>query len=448
MKAETPILMRAYFEELADFLEARARASEIILSRLSAEDSDFIRFNQSRVRQATGVRQVAWALTLIEGTRRIDASVTLSGIAAVDRDTLGGLLDTLRIGIADVPDDPFLLVEITAVTSVAERRGALPDPAEVIDEVLEMGRGLDLVGFHASGPIYKGFSSSLGVRHWHAVENFAFSWCLYHDRDKAVKSSYSGDAWDRAALGSKMAFAREQLARLGQPARKVTPGGYRAYLAPAAMTEILGMLSWAGFGLKSRQTKQSGLLRMASGDERMSPMVTIAENTVEGIAAGFQAEGFVKPGRVELIRAGELAGALVSPRSAREYGVATNGANAGETPESLDLAAGSLPQAEALQALGTGLYIGNLWYLNFSDRSACRLTGMTRFASFWVEDGRIAAPLDVMRFDDTAFRMLGANLEALTRERDLVPDGGTYGERSTESMRTPGALLRDLALTL
>jgi hypothetical protein len=44
--------------------------------------------------------------------------------------------------------------------------------------------------------------------------------------------------------------------------------------------------------------------------------------------------------------------------------------------------------------------------------------------------------------------VLGENLEALTREQDLVPDDDTYGERSTLSMRTPGALVREFALTL
>jgi predicted Zn-dependent protease len=73
---------------------------------------------------------------------------------------------------------------------------------------------------------------------------------------------------------------------------------------------------------------------------------------------------------------------------------------------------------------------------------------MTRFASFWVEGGRIRAPLEVMRFDDTAYRLLGESLEALTRERDFLPDTDTYGERSTVSVRTPGALLSRLALTL
>ena len=56
-----------------------------------------------------------------------------------------------------------------------------------------------------------------------------------------------------------------------------------------------------------------------------------------------------------------------------------------------------------------------------------------------------------MRFDDTAYRVLGENLEALTQERDLIVDDNSYGERSTSSMRTPGALIRGIrpdALTL
>ena len=440
--------MRQYFEDLAAFVDTLARPGEVIISRLSAEDSDFVRFNRSAVRQATGVKQVSWALSLIQGLKRIDASISLAGHPAPDREQLRAQVQALRDGIADIPDDPFLLIETEPVTSSAERRGRLPDPGRVIDEVLDAGRGLDLVGFHAQGPIHKGFANTLGVRHWHSVDSFNFGWCLYHDRDKAVKTTYAGGEWSSATFAARMGFAREQLALLGERPKELRPGAYRALLSTAAMTEILSMLSWAGFGLKSRNTKQSALIRMAEQDLRLSPLVSVRENTGEGIASGFQDEGFVRPGAVPLIESGRLAQPLVSPRSAREYGVDTNGANAGETPESLELAAGTLAEAQALAALDTGLFIGNLWYLNFSDRSACRMTGMTRFASFWVEGGRIRAPLNVMRFDDTVYRILGENLEALTAERDLVPDSDTYGERSTLSMRTPGALVRDFALTL
>jgi predicted Zn-dependent protease len=440
--------MRQYFEDVARHLATCAQAGEVILSALSAEQSDFIRFNRSAVRQATAVRQAAWTVTLIARGKRLDARLSVAGNLAADLPALDALLAQLRAALADVPADPFLLYETAPSTSEVERAGKLAAPEQVIDEVLVAGRGVDLVGFHAAGPLWRGFASSLGARHWHAVESFGFGWCLYHDRDKAVKSSYAGSEWSGAELEGKMVFAREQLSRLAERPRDLAPGPYRAYIAPAAMNEVLGMLSWAGFGLKSRNTKQSALIRMADQDARLSPRVTIRENTREGLASGFQADGFVRPAEVPLVESGRLAAPLVSPRSAREYGVATNGANAGETPESLDLEGGTLAEADALNALGTGIYVGNLWYLNFSDRSACRLTGMTRFASFWVENGRIVQPLNVMRFDDTAYRILGSNLEELTRERTLVPDSDTYGERSSLSVRTPGALLGEFTLTL
>jgi predicted Zn-dependent protease len=112
------------------------------------------------------------------------------------------------------------------------------------------------------------------------------------------------------------------------------------------------------------------------------------------------------------------------------------------------MAAGVLPTADILKALGTGVYIGNLWYLNYSDRNACRLTGMTRFATFWVENGEIVAPLNVMRFDDTLYRILGDNLLGLTAERDLLVSPDTYEARSTRSMRLPGAVIDDFRMTL
>ena len=73
---------------------------------------------------------------------------------------------------------------------------------------------------------------------------------------------------------------------------------------------------------------------------------------------------------------------------------------------------------------------------------------MTRFVTFWVEQGRISAPLNVMRFDETIYRMLGENLVGLTQEREMILDAGSYGCRSTDSGRMPGALVDEFTLTL
>jgi predicted Zn-dependent protease len=307
--------------------------------------------------------------------------------------------------------------------------------------------GRDLVGFLASGTIYRGFANSLGQRNWHEVDGFNLEWSLFLPGDKAVKSGYAGFDWEPAAFRAKLEAAAGELALLALPPRTLEPGEYRAYLGPRALDELVGLLGWGGFSARARATKQSPLLRMEHG-ATLSPKLTLIENTEAGVAPRFQHDGFVKPASVTLIGKGRLEDALVSPRSAKEYGLMTNAANARESPESLELAAGDLAPGEALAALDTGLSIGNLWYLNFSDRPAGRITGMTRFATFWVERGRAVAPVAPMRFDDTIYRMLGDNLIDLTARRELLLDPSTYGQRSTASARLPGALLGALRLTL
>ncbi|MEZ4406906.1 MAG: metallopeptidase TldD-related protein [Polyangiales bacterium] len=68
---------------------------------------------------------------------------------------------------------------------------------------------------------------------------------------------------------------------------------------------------------------------------------------------------------------------------------------------------------------------------------------MTRFGTFWVENGEVVAPMDVMRFDDTIFRVLGDRLEGLTQERELILNSQTYRERAVDCARLPGALVSE-----
>ncbi|MHA5871492.1 metallopeptidase TldD-related protein, partial [Pseudomonas aeruginosa] len=70
------------------------------------------------------------------------------------------------------------------------------------------------------------------------------------------------------------------------------------------------------------------------------------------------------------------------------------------------------------------------------------------FATFWVENGQIRAPVSTMRFDDSLYSFLGAHLEDLSHERELRLSSNTYGERQTDSMHLPGALTGRFTLTL
>ncbi len=436
---------RQHFEALLAHLNAGLQAGEGFTLEYQAETSDFIRFNHARVRQAGQVQQVYATLALYQGERHGDFELALSGVIDDDLPRLDQALQRLRAVLPTLADDPYLRLNREAWRSETAAGEAAQESEAAIAQINEAAAGLDLVGFYAAGPQYQGFASSWGAFGWHAASSFNFEFSLFHDNGQAVKSSYAGEQWDAQAFARKLAFAREQLEHLGKPAHKLKPGAYRAYLTPAALEELFGLFAW-GFSAEALATGGSPLQRLFAGSASLSDKVTLDERIEGGLAPAFTREGPRQP--LRLVSQGKPGERLVSSRSAAEHGLIANGAGSGEYPFSLQLHGGELEEGEILQRLGTGLYIGNLWYANFSDLPAGRLTGMTRFATFWVENGRIQAPVDTMRFDDSLFDFLGPNLEALTREPELLLPSGTYGARQTGSMALPGALLSRFTLTL
>jgi predicted Zn-dependent protease len=440
--------MQDYFYSLADALTAMLQGDEVYTCTFHGEDSDFVRLNRSAIRQPGSVQQRSLSVDLIVGRCHAPGTITLAGDLALDGERLGALMDELRQKRPYLPEDPYLLYATEVQNSERHGDNRLPATEDAVAALMAAGKGRDLVGIYASGGTYAGFANAFGQRNWFSSYSFNADWSFYHAQDKAVKTAYAGLAWDAAAFDRKVEAALSHLDVLRQPPQTIEPGAYRVYLSPTALYDILGTLSWGGFGLKDHRTKRTTLLKMVEEDARLHPLVTLSENTAEGTAPNFQEAGFVKPDHVTLIESGRFCNCLVSPRSAEEYGVPTNGASNGESPESIDMAAGTLADDDILQQLDTGVYISNVWYLNYSDRSACRLTGMTRFATFWVENGEIRAPLNVMRFDESIYRMLGDHLIDLTAERDLILDAGSYYRRSTDSGRLPGALVDGFTFTL
>jgi predicted Zn-dependent protease len=440
---------QAYFDEIVTTATAKLVGDEVLLANISGERTDFIRLNHGDVRQAGSVDQRSLTIDLVEGRRHVGGSVRLSGVKAIDDARVATLISRLREQRRLVPDDPFLLYNTEPTSTERIEQGDVPAPDAALADIRRAGDGRDLVGIYASGDTFSGFANSLGQRNWFQSSTFNLDWCFYLRADKAAKNLYAGFDWDDDAFAAKVDWSARQVAALERDPVELTPGEYRTYLAPRAMEELLQL--WAGygaFGLRARETRQTPLLRMLVDDATLSPLVNVSEDTAHGVAPNFQSAGFLRPDSVPLIVEGRTADALVSPRSAQEYGVATNGAVDYEYPQSMAVGPGTIPTNDVGDALGTGLYVGNLWYTNFSDRAACRTTGMTRFATFWMDDGDIVAPVNVLRFDDTAYHLLGDRLEGLTDTAEVLLDTSTYGERSTDSARLPGALVSAMRFVL
>ncbi|WP_339438183.1 TldD/PmbA family protein [Pseudomonas sp. EA_15y_Pfl1_P104] len=435
------------FKALVEWLKHAITDREQFHLGYADEASEFVRFNHAKVRQAGQVQQASLNLKLINDGRHADLGITLAGEPELDRQRLADGLKQLRETLPLLPQDPYLLLNHNAWQSNNAHTRPLPALAQVLEEISRAAQGVDLVGFYASGPISRGFASSSGAFGWHQANSFNFDFSLFHANGEAVKASYAGHTWDSAEFAARFQQAREQLEFLGRPLHTLAPGQYRAYLAPAAIEEIISIITWGGFSAQAIASKGSSLQKLYAGEQSLSPLVTVAEQISGSLSQAFSTEGYPR-GDVTLINAGKADGQLINSRSAAEYGLSTNGASTDESPSALQMAAGSLAQADILKQLGTGLYISNLWYLNYSDLPAARLTGMTRFATFWVEDGEIKAPVSTMRFDDSIYSLLGSQLEALTVDRELLLSASTYSQRNTASNLLPGALVKRLTLTL
>ncbi|MBH1989382.1 MAG: hypothetical protein I8H75_01535 [Myxococcaceae bacterium] len=439
---------RDYFYVLADRIQQNLLAGERFTAWYSGEDSDFVRINQACIRQAGCVSQRFLSLCLVAEGKQVRATFGLTGELERDVEQLGLQLKQQREMIPVLPRDPFLLISDANHSSESSPESQLGNTQTAISEILTFARNLDLVGIYAQGSIDRGFASSSGQRNWMSKSSFNFDFSVYHEKDKAVKASYAGFLFDPKHFEQELVEVQEKLHILKLPSQTLSPGRYRAYFTPSALSDLIGMLGWGGLSERSLQTKHSCLVKMRDQGFKLSSKLSISEATAQGIGPLFQSEGFIKPAEIPLIREGRLVGSLVSPRTAQEYGLRTNGASFEESPEAYSVAPGELFRANVLQELGTGIFVGNLWYLNFSDRSSARITGMTRFATFWVEKGQIVAPLSVMRFDDCLYDLLGSNLLAFTQERDFILDAQTYEQRSTASAHMPGALVQDFHLTL
>lgn len=440
-------LYRRSFDMLEQWLHTQLAAGEHFSLWFSAEDSQFIRFNHGQVRQASQVLQIDATLRLIHNERHASDTLNLTGDVATDRERLGEALAGLRALLQVLPPDPYLQLDNQVFASDRVPEGSLPSADALIEQVGALSQGLDMVGIYAGGPMYRGFASSWGGRGWHVAISASLDFSLFHENGEAVKITYAASEWDADELAAQFAQGREQLAHLGKPRKTLAPGQYRAYLAPAAVEEIIGMLQWDGFSARALATRHSPLQALQLKTASLSPQVSISEMASTGLEPLFNSEGSLRQDQA-LIEHGHLVGQMVSSRSAQEYHLEANGADTYEKPSSLVMAGGDLPSADVLQALGTGLYIGNLWYLNYSDIGLARMTGMTRFASFWVEDGKIVAPIDTMRFDDSVYDLFGANLLALTREQSLRISTSTYSQRDAQTLLLPGALIERFTLTL
>ncbi len=440
--------MEKLFKQINQMMMAELQDGEYLGLNFGGEQSTFTRINAAKVRQTGYVDEADLGFNLIFDERRTTGSISLSGNLQEDLDRAMGELTRLRAEVVQLPEDPYLVIPESKETSHHEQVGEIPAAEDIPGLLLPAMGDVDLTGIWASGRVFQGSANSAGGYHWFASDSFSLDYSLITPSEKMVKATFAGTKWDQAAYESFLAESITKLELMSLPPRKIDPGDYRTFIASAGVSDILSMFSWGGVSEAAIRQSESCLGKMRVENIKLSNLFTFSEDFSSGFAPRFNGNGEIAPEKTVLINRGALSNTLVSTRTAKEYGVESNFASEGESMRAPSMAAGSLKESEILSSLGTGVYLSNLHYLNWSDMIGGRITGMTRYACFWVENGKIVAPIENMRFDDSIYSFLGDNLEAVTEQVQINPDVGTYEGRELSAIVCPGILLKSFSLTL
>lgn len=443
--------LRHHFDILCTRAFRSLEAHEVLACELVAEDTQFIRFNAARVRQAGHVHDAALTLRLtVRGADGLRVGGTGLSLSCTDDDTgrVDAALAQLRAEVPGLPADPFAVPPAHHGSVEQSASGRLADPVALYDELMPLIQGVDLAGIYASGPMVRATANSLGQRQWFATESFSFDYSLYTPAEKAVKRTFAGTQWDARAFAADVEEARALLVALERPPVRMPRGAHRAYLAPAAVADLIGMFSWGAVSERAIRKGESPLRLLRQGERALSPLFSLEEDFSMGLSPRFTGEGHVAPPRVPVVEGGKLVGSLVHARTAREFSTEANGAALSEGLRSPAMAPGALRRDDVLKTLGTGAYLSNLHYLNWSDPFEGRVTGMTRYACLWVENGEVVGPIETMRWDDSLFSLFGSALLAVGDEAALIPETLTYGNRQPGGMRVPGMLVSQMQFTL
>ncbi len=439
--------LKNYLEKLSQEFFTQLQGDEESDFFIHSEESQFIRFNGARVRQNTHVHQHELALRYQKNQRTLRVNLSLTLDFDQDLQKILSILQDCRDQLPRIDIHPQFVAICNHGQSQSIKKVVRPNDEEMLKTIIECFGSADMAGLYCSGPLRQISINSKGQFHYFENDFFFLDYSIYNG-PKAAKGFFSTENWSKDALVKNIEQTKTKLGLLNLPSIDVPKGKHRVYLEPMALLEVLQTMSWGGFSYAALKQGRSGLRKLHQNELHLSEKFSLIENIGLGYVPPFNSLGELSAKQTSLIEKGKTINLQVSSATAQEYDIPSNQAEPDERLSSPEIKPGTLAQAEILKKLDTGLYLSNLHYLNWSDQQSARITGMTRYACFWVEKGEIKGPIADLRFDDSIYNLLGSNLLALTSHQELFVEAATYQKRRLGVAKLPGALIQDFNFTL
>ena len=446
-------MKKEIFQEICSQVFSSLENNEQLTIYLEGENSQYFRFNDPKLRQSGIIEDYAVTISLFSGKKSLQAATTVSSDIESSVNNLRNEIHALRDPLSLIPENEYTRFPDSFESVEMIKSGQLPDRNEILEALMDVITKDYLTGVWTSGKIFRACSTSEGTNHWFEKDSFIFDFSLIDEKENMVKVLFPGSSWDKNKFDAAFEEASSKLKLMNKPKLELKPGKYRVWFEPNAVADFVDMFNWNGVSESSFRNGSSCLLKMRNSEQKLSPLFSLHESFSSRATAPFNSRGEVSKD-VNIINKGELNNTLVNSKTALEYKIPSNFAEEanswgmGEYMRSPLMEAGDIDKNDCLERLGTGIFISNIHYLNWSDTLGGRITGLTRYACYWVEDGKMVAPIKTMRFDDSFYNFFGSNLEGVGKEILARPVIETYDGRNPGETTCPGILVNDFELTL
>jgi len=412
--------------------------------------SSLTRFANSRIHQNVTEDVAVVGLTLAREGRL--ARVTTS---RTDPDGLAALVERARDAVRLRPADPdFPGLAPPAPVSPVDHwddatAGATPDQrAEVVAGFVAAAGDFEAAGYCMTRATEQALASTTGQR----AAGRSTRAQVDGIHRAVVGGDHPADGYAQAtsvrladldgpAVGARAAAK----AGAGLDPVSLEPGAYEVVLEPKAVAAALLYPAYLGFCGKAHA---EGLSFVRLGELQWGEAVDIWDDALDGraLGRGYDAEGTPKA-RLDIVRAGVSAGLTHDRRSAHLAGVEStghsNGFDAqGGTPSNLFFGGGDLAPESLVGAVERGLLVTDFWYNRILDPKTQVVTGLTRNGLYLIEDGRISAPVQNLRYTQSIVAGFGPG-----KVLGLGDDAQLVGGEGGDVMHVPSVRLAAWSFT-
>jgi predicted Zn-dependent protease len=416
---------QAQVEQALEILGAGTRLD------ILGENTDLLRYAESEITAQHSERRLRVRVRIDRDGRAVAGS-----LETLDPQAVRALADRLSAAIAELPcpsetagdtAEATLNAELEQPTVEVSRTVLQSDPAVRHQWFKTVRDGLDastkLGGAIRYEVMDRVVADSTGLLRAETLTKASIQAIAKQDGRSASVKLLHRDA-DQIPIDEIPARLREALTPM--PMGEAHHGTCRVLLKPQAVNSLIATYGYAALGANAYATGRSTVSGRL-GEKVASELITLVDDggDADGLPSGFDAEGNGRR-RTTLVDRGVLTG-LVSDRrrAALTGGVPTGHAvpdgwrfGGDPVPSHLLLAAGESTEDELLAECGSGLVVNRLDYLRVLHPKETLVTGTTRDATYWAEDGKLVAWHPQLRFTFRMDDVLNAVLAVgSTRER-------------------------------